>query len=225
MHRLLACLLLLLPVAARAQSGPIVVELFTSQGCSSCPPAEAFLTEMARTRPDLLPLAFHVTYWDQLGWRDPFSLPEATERQRAYAALRDDHQVFTPEMVVQGQGGLVGSDRVAVARAIAGAEAHRPPAPDLVASRDGTSLAVQVGAGMGPAFVLAVGFDSTHRTPVGRGENAGVTLAESNVVRALTMLGRWTGQPVRLQGSLPAGEHVAVLLQAPDGIILAASQL
>ena len=98
------------PVAAIAAERPVVVELFTSQGCSSCPPANAYLNELSRDRRDILPLAFHVTYWDRLGWKDPFSLPAATQRQDQYGHRFGDGS-YTPEMVVDGAAGMVGSDR------------------------------------------------------------------------------------------------------------------
>src|SRR5579883_2432854 len=95
---------------AATSKPPVVVELFTSQGCSSCPPADAFLGELA-TRPDILALGFHVNYWDSRAWRDPFATPEATARQRAYAQRFDGGQVYTPQMVVDGVREMVGSDR------------------------------------------------------------------------------------------------------------------
>src|SRR6202035_5186032 len=108
---------------ASAAERPVVVELFTSQGCSSCPPANAYLNEMARDRRDVLPLAFHVTYWDRLGWKDPFSLNEATERQDRYGHRFGDGS-YTPEMVVDGAAGMAGSDRSDVASAIEKAKRH-----------------------------------------------------------------------------------------------------
>ncbi len=110
-----------LPLAAAAAERPVVVELFTSEGCSSCPPADAFLTELARGRRDVLPLAFHVTYWNSLGWRDPYSLDAATNRQSQYGSRFGDGS-YTPEMVVDGQKGLVGSERGEAEAAIASAE-------------------------------------------------------------------------------------------------------
>src|SRR5580704_9547240 len=100
----------LAPVAGLAADRPVVVELFTSQGCSSCPPANAYLNELSKQRPDVLALAFHVTYWDYLGYRDPFSLQVATERQARYGQRFGDGS-YTPEIVVDGSTGLVGSYR------------------------------------------------------------------------------------------------------------------
>ncbi|HEY1313675.1 MAG TPA: DUF1223 domain-containing protein, partial [Steroidobacteraceae bacterium] len=109
----LACALI-----APALSRPAVVELFTSEGCSSCPPAEAYLGDLAR-RADVLALAFHVDYWDDLGWRDRFELPEAVQRQRLYARNLRLASIYTPQIVVDGRGDFVGSDRASIAAALA----------------------------------------------------------------------------------------------------------
>src|SRR5260370_26354059 len=107
----------LYPVAGFAAERPVVVELYTSQGCSSCPPANAYLNELSRDRRDVLPLAFHVTYWDRLGWKDPYSLQAATDRQDRYGHRFGDGS-YTPEIVVDGAAGLVGSHRHDVGSAI-----------------------------------------------------------------------------------------------------------
>src|SRR5712671_7394145 len=120
----------LYPAAAIAAERPVVVELFTSQGCSSCPPANAYLNEMVRDRRDVLALAFHVTYWDRLGWRDPFSLEAATERQDRYGHRFGDGS-YTPEMVIDGSVGLVGSHRDEVNAAIARAKQSQLAGPDI----------------------------------------------------------------------------------------------
>ena len=104
-------------IAARAGERPILVELFTSEGCSSCPPADALLAELA-SRPDVLALSFHVDYWDRLGWKDPFSSREASQRQNRYAALLDLATVYTPQIVVDGGWQAVGSDRADVEHAL-----------------------------------------------------------------------------------------------------------
>ena len=112
------------PLLATAAERPVVVELFTSQGCSSCPPANAYLNELTKGRADVLPLGFHVTYWDRLGWKDPFSLETATQRQAVYGRRFGDGS-YTPEIVVDGANSHVGSDRVKVESAIARAS-HGP---------------------------------------------------------------------------------------------------
>src|SRR6201994_2868557 len=111
----------LAPAMANAAERPVVVELFTSQGCSSCPPANAYLNEGSRGRRDVLALAFHVTYWDKLGWKDPFSLESATDRQAVYGRRFGDGS-YTPEMVVDGAASAVGSDRSQVGSAIESAK-------------------------------------------------------------------------------------------------------
>ncbi len=194
-----------LATSVHAQEAPIVVELFTSQGCSSCPPADAFLTELARQRRDILPLAFHVTYWDYLGWKDPFSLDVATARQRDYARHLGEDGVYTPQMVVDGVKEFVGSSRAEALSAIAGA-AHKP-VPVSVA-RDAGTLLVIVGAGVGKAQILLVGFDSTHETPVGRGENGGRKLLEiqrrsfADTDRRLERIGGYASPDAGTRGSL-----------------------
>lgn len=218
-----------LPGAARA-GGPVVVELFTSQGCSSCPPADALLRELAR-RPDLLALDMHVTYWDRLGWRDPYSLPAVTERQQRYAALLGVDGVYTPQLVAGGRHQAVGSDRAGVAAAIAAAQAETASDPvALTLRRGGAGLLVAVrpgasGSGARRAVLLVIGFDPDRVTPVGRGENAGRMLAEANVVREIVPASAWAGQEMSLVVPRPAGERAAALLQAEDGRILAAAVL
>ncbi len=211
-----ALILMTLTTPALAQR-PIVVELFTSQGCSSCPPADALLTELAR-RPDILPLAFHVTYWNNLGWRDPFSLDDATARQRAYQRLLGTETIYTPQMIVEGHTDVVGSDRAGVSAALAAA--HPADAVTLTATRTTQGLQIAVGPGHGTATVLVIGYDPAHRTAVARGENAGRQLLESNIVRSLTEAGTWQGQPITFTTHAPAAERTAIVLQARDGRIL-----
>ncbi len=211
-------------LAASAGERLVVVELFTSQGCSSCPPANAFLNELARTDTDVLPLAFHVTYWDRLGWKDPFSLREATARQAAYGRRFGDGS-YTPEIVVDGAVGLVGSRRAEVTSAIEAAKRVAIPAAALSVVKSNAGISIEVGSGTGRGEILLVGFDHEHVTAIRRGENGGRTLEEANVVRSARVVGTWSGNPVRIEQSLPAGEDGAVLLQAADGRILAASRL
>lgn len=210
--------------APAAAERPIVVELFTSQGCSSCPPADRFLTELARERRDLLPLAFHVTYWNGLGWADPFSSEVATRRQAAYGARFGDGS-YTPEMVVDGREGLVGSDRLRAEAAIAAAKAARAPTPDIAVRRDTAGIEIRVGAGEGPGRVILVGYDRRHETAVGRGENRGRTLTESNVVRAFVPVGAWTGAETAFVVPAPIGEELAVLIERDEGGIVGAARV
>lgn len=208
--------------ARAAASRPVVLELFTSQGCSSCPPADALLRGLA-AQPDVLALAFHVTYWDRLGWKDPFSLDLATARQRAYAPRVSGGQVYTPQLVVDGRLDAIGSDRAAVARALRQAGAEQPPGPEARLMATTREVALAIGAGTGTGRVLLAGFDRAHETRVGRGENAGETLREANIVRSFSELATWRGEPLTLTLPRPAGERFALLLQAASGEYLAAA--
>jgi hypothetical protein len=213
----------LIPAAAFAADRPVVVELFTSQGCSSCPPANAYLNELAKDRRDVLPLAFHVTYWDRLGWKDPFSIEAATDRQDRYGHRFGDGS-YTPEIVVDGASSHVGSDRGEVGPAIEQARQKSETAAAVSVAKDGEGLVIEVGGGKGSGKVLLVGFDHAHQTAIHRGENNGRTLQEANVVRSIRAIGDWHGSPLRLSEKFPEGEDVAVLLEAPDGRIVGAAR-
>jgi len=222
---LAAILLAPLPSAAQPPHRPIVVELFTSQGCSSCPPADAFLAQLARDRADVLPLGFHVTYWNRLGWHDPFSLDAATARQRHYADLFGMGGIYTPQMVVDGRRDVVGSDRAAALSAIRAAAAKISAGPELRLAREAGSIKLDAGAGQGRATLWLIGYDREHRTAIGRGENSGHTLLEANIVRDIVDAGAWTGVPLHVSLPLPRGERVAAVLQAEDGSIIGAATL
>jgi hypothetical protein len=213
----LSLILLSGPVAAR----PVVVELFTSQSCSSCPPAEALLGRLAEEGGEVLPLAYHVTYWNHLDWRDTYSLPAATERQHVYAARLGD-AVYTPQAVIDGRVGLVGSREDAVRAAIAAARGSAgEEVPVTLSGR--TSLTVRLGAGQGAGRVILVGFDPRHDTAVPRGENAGRTLVQFNVVRSVAEIGDWTGAEREWTIPWPAGGAAAVLVQDAGGRVIGAA--
>lgn len=219
----LVTLAALCPGIATAAERPVVVELFTSQGCSSCPPANAYLNELSKRPSDVLALAFHVTYWDYLGWKDPFSLKIATDRQERYGRRFGDGS-YTPEIVVDGSVGIVGSYRDDVDRAIVKARANGTTIADVhVVTKNGKAL-IDVGAGQGTARILLVGFDREHVTPIGRGENRGRTMAEANIVRSFRSVAEWSGVPIHLDVELPEGEQLAVILEATDGRIVGASK-
>lgn len=226
-----SALLMLAPIVAvpefaTAAARPAVVELFTSEGCSSCPPAELYTAELAQ-RGDVLALTYHVDYWDDLGWRDHFSLHEATLRQRAYAAALNQSGVFTPQMVIDGRRSFVGSDRKAIARELA----EPREGPRITAALHEGTVRIGVGPASGTATgeVLLIAYRHSATTWIGRGENAGRTINEVNIVRSIRSLGRWEGRPadyfVRTD-SLPAdATDVAVLLQSagPSSIVSAAT--
>jgi hypothetical protein len=212
------------PAAGFAAERPVVVELFTSQGCSSCPPANAYLNELVKQRRDVLALAFHVTYWDRLGWKDPFSLETATRRQDVYGRRFGDGS-YTPEMVVDGAASMVGSARGEVGAAIENARRNSRTAAAVSVTRNGEQVSIEVGAGSGSGNVLLIGFDHEHTTAIGRGENSGRTLTEANVVRSMRSVGQWSGTLMRISERFPEGQDVAVVLEAPDGRIIGASRL
>jgi hypothetical protein len=198
---------------AASPEQPAVVELFTSQGCSSCPPANANLRALA-DRPDVLALSFSVTYWDHLGWKDTFARPEFTQRQYEYETPLGEDGPFTPQIVVDGQKDTVGTTRSDIEKLIAAT--HRDRAPVLQLS-DGN---VHVGAAANrSAQVWLVRYDPRLlEVPVGAGENSGATLPHRNVVRGLVLLGMWRGAAQDF--ALPkadAGLKTAVLLQAKTG--------
>ncbi len=174
---------------------PVVVELFTSQGCSSCPPADVALAQVA-DRPDVIALSFGVTYWDNLGWRDTFARSEFTDRQKSYAR-RMGHAPYTPEVVAGGRTASVGNSRGRIEALIAKA---RAPAAAVV-SADPASATVGPGvAPRGGADVWLVRYDPRIvRVPVKAGENTGKTLPVRNVVRALTRLGQWDGRAAQFR--------------------------
>ena len=221
---LIVALSLIAAAASAEPARPIVVELFTSQGCNSCPPADALLREIARDRPDVLALAFHVTYWNSLGWPDPFSFKGATDRQAAYNRLGPYGGSYTPQMVVDGHIDAVGSDRPRVAAALKSAAADLKSTPTPRLTRDGVTLTIDIPAGTGAGRILLVGYDREHRTAVPRGENAGETLVEANIVREFIALGDWTGAALQLHHAIPAGEKLAVLIQSADGRYLAVAK-
>lgn len=209
---------------------PVVVELFTSQGCSSCPPADAYLGELAH-RPAVLALSFHVDYWNYIGWVDPFASPEATQRQRDYARRLGRPYVYTPQMVVDGAAEGVGSEPAIIDRLIANARnAIRGRAELTLARNAGGGLAVHVGGAAldaEPCTLWLVAYERSRVTRVVAGENDGRTLTEYQIVRKLESIGQWVGGA--LDVTVPASElgngGIAVLLQAGGSgrIITAAS--
>lgn len=205
-----------------AKSSPVVLELYQSQGCSSCPPANAVLNELAG-RPDVIALSFAVTYWDQLGWKDNFAKPAFTARQWDYARAGGRSNVQTPQLIVDGRTALLGSRRAEVEAAIA---AHRSaqgaPAITLAPGR------ANIGAGVGSATVWLAEYDPrTVLVPVRAGENGGRTLPHRNIVKSLTNLGRWSGkaQSYTLTPPRPSLSRVVLVQKDRGGSVLAASKI
>jgi hypothetical protein len=213
--------------AAQSQSRPAVVELFTSEGCSSCPPAEAYLGELAQ-RPDVLALAFHVDYWDDLGWRDRFVIPEATPRQRGYARGLRLSSIYTPQVVIDGTGDFVGSDRARIVKAL---KDNRSGVPVLISVHEGT-IAIDLGAEAldESSDVTLVAFERSAVSAIGRGENSGRTLTEYNIVRAVKPLGHYEGRAQTFQAKVDGlpkeATDVAVIVQAAgQGAVIGAARL
>ena len=200
---------------------PIVVELFTSEGCSSCPPADALLAELAG-RPGLLALSFHVDYWDRLGWKDPFSSPDATRRQHGYADLLGLATVYTPQIVVDGKWQAVGSDRSEVEQALASARRNRDEVPLALAVDHGRAqITLGQDGGRIAADLLLIGFDRRHVTAVSRGENGGRTLSHVDVVRSIEEIGQFDGGRRAFEVPIRSpSDRVAAILQARDGRVL-----
>ena len=197
---------------AATMQNPAVVELFTSQGCSSCPPADANLVQIAK-RPDVLALSFHVTYWDRLGWKDTFDQEAFTRRQSDYEGPLRESGPFTPQIVVDGRMDTIGNVRSDVEALIAKSDRTAAPRLQLAANM------VSIAAGTGDADVWLVRYDPrVVQVPISRGENAGTTQPQVNVVRVLTNLGTWRGG--EKQFALPPaqpGLKTAILLQKPRG--------
>ncbi|HEY4212324.1 MAG TPA: DUF1223 domain-containing protein [Steroidobacteraceae bacterium] len=211
-------------ISVAAASRPIVVELFTSEGCSSCPPAEQLIESLAK-RPDVLPLAFHVDYWNSLGWIDRFSLQEATQRQEATARTLGLTTVGTPQFIIEGRTSTWGASLNALQKVL------RPPSDDIpvTAAKDGQSLLIHVERAPTQASfdVYVVGYLGKAVSHIASGENAGRTLTEVNIVRYIRRIGRSTD--AASQWALPLddlpkdADHVAILLQHPrDGVIVGA---
>jgi len=209
--------------ASAAEPKPLtVVELFQSQGCSDCPPANANVMALSG-RPDLLTLSFGVTYWDYLGWKDTFASPQYTARQWDYAHAFHHAEVYTPQVVVNGRADIVGRDKPALEALIA--RKANPSAPDVRIA----SGAVTVGAGKpGTYQVWLVRFDpNIENVPIARGENGGLTLPHKNVVKQLVKLGEWNGRQASyaVPGASQPGLREAVLVQSgPGGAIVAAAR-
>lgn len=182
---------------------PVVVELFTSEGCASCPPADRYLAELATQR-DLLPLSFHVDYWDYIGWRDRFAMPAYGERQRAYAQAKGENMVYTPQIVIAGALPMVGSDRVAITAGIRDARNRKVMAEPVLAKTAGGDIELRLPATTlsVPASLWFVTFTYRDQSDVTAGENSGQRMVSVNIVRTLRKLGEWDGdawaQSIRL---------------------------
>lgn len=235
-HGLVLAALAVALLPGSALAGPTrVIELFTSQGCSSCPPADEIVTGLA-SDPDVLALTLPVDYWDYLGWKDTLASPGNSERQRAYAARRGDRSVYTPQIVVNGEQHVVGSNSKALADALERAD---PLTADVTLRYTPDALEVSVagllpkGARMASVSILQV--SPREEITVERGENSGRTITYANVVRRQQTVGMWSGgsetfRMPRVELKKTGGEKCVVLIQltgedGPGRIIGAAGML
>lgn len=215
----------------------VVVELFTSQGCASCPPADALLTELTKD-PQVIALTLAVDYWDYIGWKDTLALHGHSLRQKAYAEQRPDRKVFTPQMVVDGVRSAKGSDRAAVQRALLSEKSpNATPKVPVTLERSGEAMEVELADAKSPvseASVWACPVARNRTVAIGRGENGGRNATYSNVVRGWIKVGTWDGRSTRLTIPLaelrrPDADMVAVLVQtgsaAEPGRILGAAMM
>lgn len=223
------------PKARAGDESKSVVELFTSQGCSSCPPADAYLGKLAK-RDDVIALTFPVDYWDYLGWKDTLASPEFGARQRAYAKARRDGQVYTPQMVIDGKYHAVGSQAQVVRQTILKSRADKSARVAMKVWTEGDSLMITAGAAVAgmrvkPATLWLALIKESATVKIERGENRGETITYHKVVREITPVGQWNGEKVTIK--LPkhhlknrGADGCTVLLQQDTaGPVLAAVEM
>lgn len=218
-----------------ASTGVTVVELFTSQGCSSCPPADALLGDLAQ-RDGIIALSLPVDYWDYLGWKDSLASPMHTERQRAYAKARGDRAVYTPQIVINGREHVIGS-RIGEVISLVEAAAEDALPVEVELTESGSSLTVSISETEvpdGEIIVWMAGYTAEERIDIKRGENAGRQIAYYNVVRKLKPIGQWDGSAMTID--VPVAEWAdktlsgcVVIVQRADkggaGAILGAAKI
>ena len=218
-----------LAIAANAQGSSepvIVVELFTSQGCSSCPPADEFMAELVR-QDAVVPLALHVDYWDYIGWADRFAMPQFTDRQKAYARAIGSRTIYTPQMIVGGQERVEGFRPMQVTELIR-RHMREARSVDLQIRRDGDQLRITAQALVplkGEVRVQLVRYRPSETVEIKRGENAGKTITYHNIVTSWQVLGTWSGaHPLSLDTRAEGDDPVVVILQSdgPAAIVAAA---
>jgi hypothetical protein len=215
-------------VPAIAEQRPVVVELYTSQGCSSCPPADAMFAQL-KDRDDVIAIALHVDYWDYIGWKDEFAQPAHAKRQRAYAAQAGRSSIFTPEMVVNGQTDIVGAKPMQLSKAIAEHKAE-DATMDLAVRRDGDVVHVQgrmLAEKTGAMEVHLLRLMPSHISEITRGENRGKTYEYTNIAHNWQVAGAWDGQtPLDLTLDVTGPDPVVVLVQERNaGAIIAAARV
>lgn len=226
---------LIAPPPVPVTPGPVVVELFTSQGCSACPPADALLADLS-AREDVIALALHVDYWDYLGWEDPFAQAAFTARQKAYARAAGERSIYTPQMIVGGRDALVGP-RAADLSALIADHAARPGQVAVRLRPEGGGIVIELLADpplSESAVIQVVRYSPSTRVEIVRGENAGLELDYANIVTAWHAVAEWDGQaPLTLTATIEGPEPAVLIVQTArpgkssvlPGAILASARL
>ena len=209
-----------------ADTHPVVVELYTSQGCSSCPPADELLHELA-DRDDVIALALHVDYWDYIGWKDSFADPAHTQRQRAYARAAGSRAIYTPQMIIGGKDHVIGTKPMQVADLLR-MHSNQTPEVEITLQRNGDRIVVEAASKMPqPMIVQLVRYNPQAEVSIKRGENAGRTLSYANIVTEWRVLTEWDGETPLLTTEAIEGEAPVVVIVQRSGHkeILAADQI
>lgn len=198
-------------------TSPVVLELYTSQSCSSCPPADRLLQELAQSDPSVIPLSFHVDYWDYLQWKDPFSSPDNTERQRRYGDTFGRNNVYTPQLIVDGRKEMVGSHEAAVRSAVASAKSTPKPVAVTITPQAKTyqvTISAKKSAQIAKADIWLARIVKYAKTSVPRGENAGATIENVNNVVEMVRLKSWTADaPLTIPVTQGEEDGIAILVQ------------
>jgi hypothetical protein len=214
------------PVLAQS-TNPVVVEIFTSQGCSSCPPADEFAATLVND-PDVIVLALHVDYWDYIGWKDSFGNPAFTNRQKSYARAIGSRTIYTPQLIVAGQERIEGFDPVRTHEEIS-RTAAAPSVVSLSVTREGDQLVVraETAAPLSEAAIIhLVRYRPSETVKIERGENRGRTITYHNIVTKWEQLGNWSGtEPLEMTVPVPGAGPSVILIQEPGPAkILAAAR-
>ena len=215
--------------ANESDSAPVVLELFTSQGCSSCPPADELLTELAQRENNVIALAFHITYWDRLGWKDPFGKEWATQRQHSYRKWAHRRSVFTPQLVVDGKESVVGSRKRQVRSAVYRNSRSEKFRPRLGLDGDFLVIGLPRAPSAKHSAVLVFGYLDPQSTKIPRGENRGRLLENTRIAASRDYVSNWSGQEAELRSALVDSGNIAgyvVLVQdRRTGHILGANEI
>ena len=210
--------------------GPVVVELFTSQGCAACPPADTLLGELA-ARDDVIALALHVDYWDYIGWADTFADPSFTARQHGYAHAAGSTVVYTPQMVVGGVEHVGGNRPLEVAESIAAHRAAPYPVEVLAETNDDgwqvSATWISAQGDMPDMVVQVVTFEPEEQVEITRGENAGLMTTYHNIVQSWQSVAEWSGTDPFEAQVIPTGDmrHIIIVQAIDNGPILGAARL